>query len=212
VLTALATPILFSTWSGHFRSSLVEKAVSSKGHPLPWYSYPCIDLLRFQDLAGRKVLEFGGGQSTLWWAARAERVITFECDLDWSSRLVKLLPGNVNLHFVPSNSKDAYLAEVRRKLIECDIRAFDVVVIDAEFREDLVSLALEVLTEDGALICDDAESYGIHVASRELAVQRVDFFGYSPGVVLPHCTSVFFRTKCFLFDAGRRIPDVAIER
>jgi hypothetical protein len=27
----------------------------------------------------------------------------------------------------------------------------------------------------------------------------VDFYGYAPGIVQPHCTSIFFKTFCFLF-------------
>ena len=216
VATAVITPVAFSLWSGHFRSSLKQKAVSRSGAALPWYTYPCIHLLEFRNFASRRVLEFGGGQSTLWWAARADRVVTIEEDAAWHDSLAGHVPANVDLHLVPSRrdgalAREAFLAGVEA-IVAGRGQAFDVVVIDGyHFRGDLVDLALGCLAEDGALICDDSEGYGIHEATRDRAVSRVDFFGHQPGVVLPHCTSIVFRNRCFLFDPHHRIPDVATE-
>src|SRR4051812_13882826 len=81
--TALCTPMLFSYQSGHFLSSLRMMAVAKNGAPLPWYSYPCIEFLKHRDYRDKVVLEFGGGQSTLWWAQRARRVVTLEGDQQW---------------------------------------------------------------------------------------------------------------------------------
>lgn len=209
VATAVFTPVIFSRWSGHFKSSLKGKAVSRRDEPLPWYTYPCIHLLAYREFSGKKILEFGGGQSTLWWAARADEVITFEGDREWHAELSKLIPKNVDLHLVSTQGKEAFLADVKG-VIE-GRGTFDVIVIDSEYREDVVSVALALLAPNGALICDDAESYGFYEATRGLEIERVDFFGHSPGVVLPHCTSVFFRKNCFLFDAKYRIPDLATE-
>src|SRR5262245_4561702 len=72
--TAILTPILFTVHQGHFRSALARKAVDATGHPLPWYTYPAIQFLSAKDFCGRRVLEFGAGQSTLWWSARAGQV------------------------------------------------------------------------------------------------------------------------------------------
>ena len=93
---------------------------------------------------------------------------------------------------------------------EDDVK-FDVIVIDGDNRPDLVATALASMANDGALICDDAESYDFHEVTKTLDIERVDFFAHSPGVVLPHCTSVFFKKKCFLFDTKYRISDVAKE-
>src|SRR5262245_56791293 len=73
--TALRAPIRFSKNTGHFLSSLKARAVDKDGNPLPWYTYPAIDFLRRKCFAERTVLEFGSGQSTLWWAARARSVV-----------------------------------------------------------------------------------------------------------------------------------------
>ncbi len=79
------------------------------------------------------------------------------------------------------------------------------IVIDGAMRRAMISIALEFLAPGGAIIFDNAEGYGFvgEIAKRD--VQRVDFFGYAPGVWLPHCTSLVFREYCFLLR-----PDVAI--
>lgn len=209
--TALMTPVIFSRSSGHFKSSLLEKAVTRRGEPLPWYTYSCIDLLEHRDYKGRRVLEFGGGQSTLWWAARADSVVSIEGDPEWHAQIAKRKPQNVDLHLVSVASKEAFLADVASIVGQDPQREFDVIVIDADYREDLAAPALRLLSEDGALICDDAESYGFYEATKDLDAQRVDFFGFSPGVVLPHCTSIYYRGSCFLFDPRHPIPDLADE-
>src|SRR6185369_14774978 len=85
--TALLGPALFSYRSGHGRSSLRAMAVWRNGQPIPWYTYPCIELLfaRAQcgAFSGRRVLEFGAGQSTLWWAGHAAEVIALEAPGPW---------------------------------------------------------------------------------------------------------------------------------
>jgi hypothetical protein len=78
--TAVITPIRFSRVTGHWKSSLRTVAQAADGTPLPWYTYPAIDFLTQRDFSGKNVLEFGGGQSTLWWSARARSVLTIEED------------------------------------------------------------------------------------------------------------------------------------
>src|SRR5947209_1387749 len=70
--TALVTPIRFSRVTGHWRSSIAASAKTRSGEAIPWYTYPAIDFLSQRDFAGKRVLEFGGGQSTIWWSQRAD--------------------------------------------------------------------------------------------------------------------------------------------
>ena len=76
--TLVLTPLRFSLQTGHARSSLVRRAVAPSGAPLPWLTYPAIDLLANVDVVGRSVLEFGAGQSTLWWLSHGAEVISFD--------------------------------------------------------------------------------------------------------------------------------------
>jgi hypothetical protein len=211
VSTAVITPVVFSRSTGHFKSSLKGKAMTRHGEPLPWYTYSCIDLLKHRNYSGRSVLEFGAGQSTLWWASCADHVVSIEGDPVWHAEISKCLPENVQLHLAPTDSKERHLEAIKEILLSYGEAKFDIVVIDDVYREDLVSVAFEVVKANGAIICDDAESYGFYETTKNLDVARVDFFGYAPGVVLPRCTSIYFRGECFLFEPTNPIFDMAYE-
>jgi hypothetical protein len=87
IMTGLLTPLRFSVKSGHWRSSMTMTACTQSGEPLPWYTYPAIDFLTQRNFGDRDILEFGGGQSTLWWSRHARSVLTIEEDAEWYERL-----------------------------------------------------------------------------------------------------------------------------
>lgn len=211
--TALLAPALSAYRSGHLRSSLQAMAVWRNGQPIPWYTYPCIELLFARAQSGlfrkRRVLEFGAGQSTLWWAGQAAEVVALEAPGSWYERLRRKVPANVRLIEAAAHSAEACVAAAEVAL--ADAGQFDVVVIDGLWRSELIAVALHHLAPGGAILCDNAEGYGIHEgflahsAGRQLL--RADFFGQAPGVIWPHCTSIYFQADCFLFSAAAPIPD-----
>ena len=95
--TALLTPLRFSLATGHFRSSLAARAVDRVGNPIPWYTYRAVSLLANVSFDDRRVLEFGAGQSRLWWAKHAREMLALESDAQWVRRLQERLPHNVRL-------------------------------------------------------------------------------------------------------------------
>jgi hypothetical protein len=202
VFTAFLTPISFSLQTGHFRSALSSKAIDAQGNPIPWYSYAALDLLRARacKFAGRSVLEFGAGQSTLWWARQAEKVVSFEADASWYAHLSKEIPANVSLYLV-----DDKLPEFE-KLVPADAR-FDVIIVDGLNRAIAAAKSYQMLKPGGLFILDNAEgfwgaegSYPILDLMRNAGFARVDFYGISPANIMPSCTSFFFRNTCFLFE------------
>jgi predicted O-methyltransferase YrrM len=204
LVTAFLTPVRWSLISGHFRSSLARRSMARDGTPVPWYTYPAIAFLAQRDFRNRDVLEFGGGQSTYWWAARARSVTVIEEDARWCAAIRASSPGNVDIRHVPATNAelavDVVVAYLRSRQAK-----YDVIVIDGASRRAMIGVAFEFLAPGGAVIFDNAEGYGFvgEIAKRD--VQRVDFFGYAPGVWLPHCTSLVFRETCFLMR-----PDIAI--
>jgi len=209
-VTALYTPVRFAMATGHLRSSLAGKAMTPAGEPLPWYTYPAIDFLARRSFAGRTVLEFGGGQSTSWWSARADAVVTVEEDADWYRALLAERRPNVEVHHVPADRRVRSIAPLRDLIASFGERRFDIVVIDGHLRAEAVPLAFQMLKPGGAIVLDDADRYRFHAALQAYDCRRVDFYGFAPGVSLRHCTSVVFRDDCFLF--AREIPIAAIER
>jgi predicted O-methyltransferase YrrM len=204
VATALLTPARFAYATGHFKSSLNEKAMLPSGEACPWYTYPAIDFLSTRSFDDKNVLEFGGGQSTLWWAARARSVLTIEEDADWYREMKKGLRPNVEAHHVPLDEFTNIHSILRSKKI-----CFDVIVVDGHRRREATALAFDYLSTGGAIILDNAEGYGFFEETKERKCRRIDFYGFAPGVSLRHCTSLVYVDDCFLLRSD--VPIIALE-
>jgi predicted O-methyltransferase YrrM len=205
--TALLTPILFSKNSGHFISSLRAKAVNENGQPIPWYTYPALDFLKYRHFDGKNILEFGGGQSSLWWGSVAQKVVSLEGDKSWHDLIKKDMPQNVELHYISMENRSDFTHIVTSLLDKYSL--FDVVIVDGLYREEAIKIALKYVKPNGAIIVDNSEGYGIFQLTQESEFnQRIDFYGNAPGVINPHCTSIFAKNTSFLFDT--KIPIIKI--
>lgn len=193
--TAVLGPARWAQRTGFFRSALIGKAVDASGNPLPWYCLAAIDFLETLDFSSDSVLEFGSGQSTLWWASRASRIATVEESREWFEYVEKSLRGtdNAEIHLEPDLARHAALPLTWN-------REFDVVVIDGGDRAACSETAIQVVKQDGLIIFDNSEGYwgpeGQYPILEMLDSQgwmRVDFYGYAPGVLSTSVTSIFFR-------------------
>jgi hypothetical protein len=187
LLIGLYVPAHFAIASGHFRSSLARKALNKHGRPIPWYTYPAVDYIARLDVAGCRVLEFGGGQSTLWWAERAKKVVTVELDAGWRSHLIRLVDGRVEVVTVAPEGP------------------FDIVIIDGGERLTAARRTLEVIAEEGLVIQDNSDGYWGERGTYPIldlfearGFSRVDFRGYAAGTRRIGCTSLFFGPSCGL--------------
>lgn len=193
VTTALLTPLLFSTKTGHLRSSLAGTGVDASGAPVPFYTYPAIDFLRTRDFSQATVLEFGAGNSTLWWARHARHVVALEGDPSWYERIKATMPANVTLILVDTEDSDRCLASVEQALGAPGMPVtYDVSVIDGLWRSHMVPVALDRRSETGVILVDDCEGYEIIETMQGSGLCRVDFIGYGPGVVNRRATSLYF--------------------
>lgn len=209
IATVVIGPSLSAYRSGYYRSAIKREAVTRSGKPLPWYTYPCIDFLKHRNYKDKVILELGGGQSTLWWAARANHVVTLEGDWSWYEKLSKKVPNNVSLGYVSMESSERNVSDVKRLLNEGKYTSFDVIVIDGLYRYEMIEVAMNWLSSDGIVICDNAEGYGFYEGLKATRLSRVVFFGNAPGVVLPHATSIVFGPTAFVFKSHHPIPVVA---
>jgi predicted O-methyltransferase YrrM len=172
-------------------------------------TYPAIAFLENRDFRERRVLEWGSGQSTFWWAVRAQHVVSYESDTEWFESVRRRAPANVLVRLVSNDLHD----------LPADFagQRFDVVVVDGLDRLRCAEKSLDLLVDDGVLVLDDAEQpwsvdsnghYPIIELMRSHNFQRVDFFGFAPAVIRRHCTSLFFRDRCFLFEGLAQPTDV----
>jgi hypothetical protein len=69
--------------NGWFTSLRLGRSVDADGNPVPWITYPAIEMLKRMDTRDARVFEYGTGNSSLWWAARAREVVSVEYDPNW---------------------------------------------------------------------------------------------------------------------------------
>jgi len=207
--TAFIGPIRKAYRSGYYLSTFKMAPVTRQGKPLPWYTYPAIDFLKYRDYSGKNVLEFGGGQSTLWWAEQAEQVVTFEGDNSWYQEIRDNMPDNVELIYVSMDDRESNINKINESLTALSNLNYDVVIIDGLYRIFMVPIAVKYLSNDGIIICDNAESYDFNDKFKDSDFQRIDFFGNAPGVILPHSTSIYFKRSSFVFKLDYPIPNIA---
>ena len=193
-LIAVGVPVKTAVMLGHFRSSLVRKSVGRKGHPLPWYTYPAIHFLSTIDFSGLSVLEFGGGQSSVWWGKRAQSVVCLETDLGWFQYIRGLTSELRSVECIHCTSEQDQADWPLGKI-------FDVVIVDGGNRLQCATTAVEVVSDNGWILVDDSEgnwgpdgTYPIIDLMHARGFSRVDFYGFAPGNYSLRCTSLFFRS------------------
>lgn len=208
---AFVTPVLYSIRTGHFKSAYKMMSVDRHGKPIPWYTYPCVDFLKRRNYEDKTVLEFGGGQSTLWWAKRAKHVVVMEGNEGWLKKLEARVGGNVDLHLVNNNSGKECFANINEILDQnYSVNKFDIIIIDGLWRDEISDIASKVMAPDGIIIYDNSDREGEYIGNcyekfKNSGLSRIDFFGYLARTTTPLCTSVFFHPRSFIVSSNNEI-------
>jgi hypothetical protein len=201
--SAACAPVKFSWAKGHARSAWRGRAVDVRGEPVPWYTYPAIDFLKTKSFAGRRVLEFGAGQSTLWWVAQGAVVTSLEVKKEWWAYVTSRVADQATVLLASSPT------DIPASVFE---HTYDVIVIDGLRREVAAKASIDLVAPAGAVVFDNSEGfwndestkgrYPIVELMHAAGFSRVDFYGFTPGNVAESCTSIFFRGNTFLFDSA----------
>jgi hypothetical protein len=204
---AVFTPVVFSYRKGHFRSAIKSRAVDRDGAALPWFSYPIIDFLRSRNLAGKRVLEFGAGQSTIWWKSVGAEVTSLEVDKKWYHYIQQQVAGC-----------EIYLTDKKFTNIPDSVlgRRFDIIVVDGGIRLYAIKIAVELVEDSGIIILDDSteEATPHYLEAPKLMYnhgwKRVDFYGFAPGAIREGCTSLYWKSDGFF--ATPEPPPISADR
>jgi hypothetical protein len=157
-----------------------EKTLKSKlpqaadGSPLPWYTYPAIEYFDRWDAKGLRVFEYGGGNSSLYWARKGAQVWSVEHDATWwasmgtrSAQLQGLLLRE------DANTYARAIDEVGGE--------FDIIVIDGAWRNECATAALAHLRPGGIFILDNSDWYtDVSDLLKKQGFFQVDFNGFGP--------------------------------
>jgi hypothetical protein len=155
------------------RSSVVDK--------LPWISFAAIDFLRKNINLGGKVFEYGSGGSTLFWASRAEKIVSVEHDKRWYEIMKPKLSGLNHVTYIlaepqedlefrykdpadPANfvsadekSKGKNFEWYVKQIDQYPDNYFDVISIDGRARPSCIARSVKKLKINGYLILDNSE-------------------------------------------------------
>jgi hypothetical protein len=174
-----------------------SSAVDAQGAPIPWYTYPAIEYLSSFDLCRRRVFEYGSGQSSAFWAARAETVISVEHDPAWFEQVRARAPANHQV--LLKTDIDEYVAA-----IETPGTSFDLIAVDGRARTRCADIVPRFLAEQGLVVFDNTDWYPRAAARlRAAGLFQVDFNGFGPINNYTWTTSVFLRAGTALQEGYR---------
>ncbi len=170
---------------GHSKSAL-GLPVDGDGKPVPWYTYPLLDYLDTLDTDGWTVVEFGAGHSTLYWARRAEKVISHETEADWLVKIKPTLPANVRLVLTHATQ------EIETSLHEIE-ETPELVVIDGLHRKVCAEKAFAKFGRMPLYILDNSDWY-LKAAEvfNQAGVIEIKFNGFGPANNYAWCSSLYF--------------------
>jgi hypothetical protein len=124
------------------QSRLLHRFISDKQDWLskatPWYTEGAKSWLSANVVSSDRVIEYGGGRSTVWWCQHTERASVMEASPEWTFWLLLYLFDrpealkNLRLHFVPaewnpdfSKLSKRYWSDNRLALNEADVRRME---------------------------------------------------------------------------------------
>lgn len=181
--------------TGWIASVESARPVNAQGQPIPWFTYPAIDFLESKIRPEWTVLEWGCGNSTLWWAARTARVVSIEHNAEWHRKISPDLPAHATIALIENPQAYSSLKETEPAGL------FDVIVIDGEERNACARTAVSRAKSSSIIVFDnsDRRSVGDGLAYLgDSGWKRIDFFGLLPSYAYRTCTSVFFRDDSLL--------------
>ncbi|MCM0081365.1 class I SAM-dependent methyltransferase [Geomonas sp. Red32] len=181
---------------GQYRTIRRWSCLDRSGAPLPWYTYPAIEYLSSLDFTGKRVFEYGCGNSTLWWESMAAEVYAVEDSPEWYRKISAL--KSARGAFYLETEQAHYVGKIRETG-----QRFDVVVIDGKHRLDCSLIAGDQLAENGMIVLDNAD-WNLEAARNlreRFDLVQVDFHGFGPINDYTWTTSLFLSRR---FDFGSR--------
>lgn len=173
---------------GYELSASLKAPVDGHGKPIPWYTYPATEFLQQLDLHASTVFEWGSGNSSLFFAERAGRVISIENDPTWFERIDRQKKPNQTIELVALGSYVSIIEKFQQK--------FDIIVIDGQLRPECGKIAASYLKEGGMVILDNSDWFtDIARTLREQDLIEIDFHGFGPINEYSWTTSVFLHRK-----------------
>ncbi|MDB5322401.1 MAG: hypothetical protein JWN40_4032 [Phycisphaerales bacterium] len=190
----------YGQWNSFWNSKCLDK----DGNFVPWFTYPAIEYIKQLDLTDKRVLEYGSGFSTMFWAKRTKSVVSIEDDKAWYEKLKPQLPANVN--YIHVNNEQEYVGAVGK--LEGQ---FDIIINDGIYRLSCAKASRPKLADGGIVILDNSDWCAQACAYyRDSDLIEVDMAGFTPLNAYPMTTSFFFSRSVKLKPAHDHQPVLAV--
>ena len=129
--------------------------------PVPWVTEQAIVFLEsyFQTHSNPKILEFGAGSSTVWFAKRTNRLTSVEHDPKWFNFVKETIENDEDAN--PVN----LLLLKRPYYTVCDSfdsETFDFILVDGRNRKGCIANCIRCLKKGGILMLDNSERSYYH--------------------------------------------------
>ena len=147
-------PSLFWSHAGPALCSHLARLILGYRPALPWICYQGIEFLASKLGPESRVLEFGSGMSTVWYAGHARQVCSVEDYRPWFEKVRGLLKSrgldNVNYRF--AETPEAYT-----EFMQGAAEGFDLVMVDGSHRSECIRKSATLLRPGGVLYLDDSD-------------------------------------------------------
>lgn len=190
--------------------TLDEKiCVDKDGNPIPWYTFPAIEYLSQFDYSDKKIFEFGCGNSSRFWAARAKQVVSVEDNPTWLEKWKsEFTENNIEIRFHEEG-------ETYYNAILEDESRYDIIVIDGKNRAECAITAMQRLAKGGVIIVDDSDRINTskeYVKTAENLKKgnfiQVDFYGFCPMTTYSKTTTLYL-SRDFSFESIYEVQPIS---
>ena len=186
---------------GHYSSKKEKASIDSQNNYLPWFTYSSIEYLNQLDLSKLTMLEWGAGNSSIFFSNRVKEIYSIEHDKEWYNNVKDKAIKNQTL-FLENKSYASLPLDLNRQ--------FDIILIDGIKRDECTMSSLKILKTGGIIILDNSDRYpNLAKILRDNDLLEVDFHGFGPINDYTWTTSIFF-DRTFNVSPIKRQPVIPI--
>jgi predicted O-methyltransferase YrrM len=166
--------------------------------PVPFIVLDAIKFLSEKIRPGMRVLEIGGGNSSLWFLEKGAVLTTYEHDMNWAQTVLEEVQKKP-LHY----NENRFTLKVMKgtpailDISKLEDESFDIVLVDSmnEFtrRNECIRAAISKVKKGGWLVLDNSDN-PVNWSGMELlqGKEKYKFTGYSP-MALFVCQTTFWK-------------------
>lgn len=177
---------------GWFKSLDNGEPVDKNGEPIPWFTYSAIDFLKERLNKNMTVFEYGSGNSTLFFAQRVKEIISVETNKQWYEKIKLKMPSNAKIILYENDKSDISYS----KVIDSFNKKYDIIIIDAIERSEVLMNATHFLNESGVIILDNSDRIEYQNSISELIsfhFNKIEFWGIQAAYLNKTCTTIIYK-------------------